>query len=52
MKESNEAKHQKVREEAVATVSREVLSECKVKVDATIEAVEEAQRADKVAREA
>jgi len=47
LKESHEAELQKVREEVAVLVSREVIEECKAKIDIDIETVEEARQKDK-----
>jgi len=47
IKESHEAKLWKVWEEAAVSASKEVVRECRVRIDCDIEAVEEARRMDK-----
>jgi len=47
MQESHAAELRKVREEAAASVSKEVLEECKAKIDIAVEVMEEGRQRDK-----
>jgi len=47
MQESHAAELRKAREEAAASMSREVLEECKAKINTAVEVVEEARQRDK-----